>query len=92
MKKWTDYLAQNGCRSKTSYIGINETAYKQIQADALRHAAQLAEKVGEHLRQDDPRTGEPRDSTPEMAEGAFMAASRICMESDNVAEMPNIRS
>jgi hypothetical protein len=42
MKTWTDYLAQNGCKTKTAYLGINESAYKQIQADALQTAADIA--------------------------------------------------
>lgn len=57
---------------------------KRIQEDALLHAERLAENVGVHLRQDNPNTGEPNAGTPEMAEGAFKAASRICLEVYNL--------
>jgi len=57
---------------------------KLIQKDALEHAARLAEKIGEHLQQDNPNTGEPGEIKSEMAQGAFMAASRICLEATNI--------
>ena len=58
---------------------------KRIQEDALRQAARLAEKVGDSIGQDNPQTGELSDSEASAASGAYMAASRICLEADGVA-------
>jgi len=57
---------------------------KLIQKDALEHAARLAEKIGVHLQQDNNKTEELGEPQSTMAQGAFMAASRICLEAQNI--------
>jgi FtsZ-binding cell division protein ZapB len=54
-------------------------AVRMIQADAIRCAAELAEKTADCIGQDDPRTGELSDADAHRAEGAYRVAERLTL-------------
>jgi hypothetical protein len=56
----------------------------RIQADAMNHAAELAEKVGDSIGQSNPSTGELSEKDAYIAEGCYEAALRLRLEVNNI--------
>lgn len=76
---WLTLMACFAKRSPDARKNAVQTVVKMIQADAIRYAAEHAQKIADTIGQDDPRTGDQPDFAAHRQDGAHAVYGRLML-------------